>query len=78
MRELATADRDWFRLTAMATARALAEGRGSTIATNAPEILDACRSLARHLRATATVEEIERHDGVVDLIFSPRRRAPRP
>jgi hypothetical protein len=74
LRELDPFDRDWFRLTATVTARALAEGRGSTIATYAPEILDACRSLARHFSASATVEEVERDD-VVDVIFSPRRKA---
>ena len=72
LRELDPFDRDWFRLTATATAKALAEGRGSTISTNAPEILDCCRSVARHLSAAATVEEVER-DGL--MIFCPRCKA---
>ena len=41
LRELDPFSRDWFRLTAMATVKALAEGRGSTISTNAPEIAKA-------------------------------------
>jgi hypothetical protein len=74
LRELDDDHRDWFRLWAMATASALSEGLASTITTNAPEILDCCRHLAAHFSASATVEEVERN-GLIDLIFRPRRKA---
>jgi hypothetical protein len=74
LRELDDDRRDFLRLMATATVRALSEGRASTITTNVPEVLDCCRQLARHFSASATVEEVER-DGLIDLIFRPGRKA---
>ena len=63
----------WFQLVAAATATALSEGRASTITTNIPEVLDCCRHLASHFRASATVEEVE-CDGLIDFNFRSRRQ----
>jgi hypothetical protein len=60
---------------AMATASALSEGRASTVTTNNVEIFDCCRRFAQHLRAS--VEIVERADGLTDLIFRPKRRKPK-
>jgi hypothetical protein len=58
---------------AMATASALSEGRASTVTTNNLEIFDCCRRLASHLNAS--IEMIERADGLTDLIFRPPPRS---
>jgi hypothetical protein len=72
LRDLQPMERDWFRLTVTATATALRERRTSTIATNIPPILDCCKRLAAHLGAS--IEIIERDDGLTDLIFRPPSR----
>jgi hypothetical protein len=45
------------QLAATATAKALAEGRTSTVTSNIPEVLDCARRLAAHLGAVAEVTE---------------------
>ena len=77
LRELDDDHRHWFQLVATTTAEALSEGRSCIVTTNNLEIFDCCRRLAQHLGAS--VEIVERADGLTDLIFSPpSRRKARP
>jgi hypothetical protein len=69
LRDLDPFDREWFELMATATAKALSEGRASTITSNIPEVFDCCRRLAAHLGAS--IERIDRTDGRTDLIVRP-------
>jgi hypothetical protein len=68
LRELDDDHREFFHLMAKATAKALREGRASTITTNVSEILDFAGRLAAHLGATVQIAE---RDDVTDVILRP-------